>query len=479
MEWLNELFVRNKAIVYFIYGQVFFLLGVAIALQYRSLSKFRLARSLWALAAFGVLHGLSEWAVVFIPLQQAHLGQQWVYALYALERVLTAASFAYLFYFGAKLTVDTLGRYIWLEQLPLLFFLFWVGNLAISRWAFPALDIVTWLATTDVWCRYLLAFPGALLTAYGLHLQRRELRSLQNLRVDHHILGASLAFGMYAFFAGIIVPRTPFFPSTWLNQEALFRLIGVPVPVFRTLSGMAMVYFMLRILEVFNIENTRRVEAVERKQAILDDRERICRDLHDGVIQNIYAVGLVLENCGYLVSENPPHARGQLQVAMDRLNHTIRDIRNYILNLSPASFQETNVNRGLEAILKEFEANSLLVTRLDWEGPQVDMTLAGVAHLYHIIQEGLNNVLKHAGASSVLVRVKAAGRELSLLIKDNGVGFDHGEIARDTTRSGQGLKNMADRARLLRGNLWIHSTRGQGTEILLTIPLSEVTAGGE
>src|SRR4030065_269322 len=90
----------NMTLVYFVYGLVYFVFGLAIVLQQRALSNFRLARHLWLLAAFGIIHGSMEWGSVFIPIQATYLSEPWINALLVTQDIAMAVSFAFLFQFA-------------------------------------------------------------------------------------------------------------------------------------------------------------------------------------------------------------------------------------------------------------------------------------------------------------------------------------------------------------------------------------------
>ncbi|MHB1167217.1 MAG: hypothetical protein ACYC0N_01595, partial [Carboxydocellales bacterium] len=115
---MNEILQVNMVTMYFLYGLSFYTMGVAIALQYRSYSSYRLAYSLSLLAAFGLLHGLSEWGSVFIPVQVPYLGDFPAWKPIAIQRLLNSVSLFFLFCFGAKLIADSRNHNFWWFTLP-------------------------------------------------------------------------------------------------------------------------------------------------------------------------------------------------------------------------------------------------------------------------------------------------------------------------------------------------------------------------
>lgn len=216
------------------------------------------------------------------------------------------------------------------------------------------------------------------------------------------------------------------------------------------------------------IENARLYARLQHL-SVVEERQRIGMDLHDGIIQSIYAVGLSLELVQAQVEEGDSlAAQAQLTGARDALNATIRDIRNYILDLRPRRFRGDNLITGLEQLLAEFKANTLIAVTFMAQA-QTDARLSPEARLglFHIAQEALSNALKHSRASRVDVRLEDAGDNVVLSVCDNGQGFAGVDVEQ---RMGHGLVNMRDRAGSLGGSFSISLAPGGGTEVRVTVP---------
>ena len=216
------------------------------------------------------------------------------------------------------------------------------------------------------------------------------------------------------------------------------------------------------------IENARLHEQL-RSLTLLEERERIAMDLHDGIIQSIYAVGLNLERCAELVKDDSLEVSAPLERAVDDLNDVIRGIRSYISNLRPGSSDGRGLREAITDALKVLKINSSMEVEVIEEGVCGELSQEQVAQLSHIAQEALANVLKHAGASSVTVRLLSKDHRFILSIQDNGVGFDS-QMVEPT--AGQGLRNMAERARVLGGAFSVKNGQGSGTEISVQIPMT-------
>ncbi len=216
------------------------------------------------------------------------------------------------------------------------------------------------------------------------------------------------------------------------------------------------------------IENARLHREVQ-DLAALEERERIAQDLHDGIIQSIYAAGLGLEECMRLAEEDSREVKPKLEAAIESLNTVIRDVRSYIVGLQPEELRERGLSRSLADLTRGLALNALLHSEFDVE-PGIDESLTPeqTGHLFHICREALTNVVKHAMASRVALSVEREKGSLFLTVKDDGVGFDpdHHDGA------GQGLGNMGERARRLGGSLSIESAPGRGTRITVTVPLN-------
>ena len=215
------------------------------------------------------------------------------------------------------------------------------------------------------------------------------------------------------------------------------------------------------------IENAR-LHSNVRRVAILEERERFGMDLHDGVIQSIYGVGLALENAKAVLREDPQTAENNLKKAMDDLNRTIRDIRNYILDLRPRQLRGESLMEGLTRLMSEFRQNTKVDISL--AGPKdhmEDLPQINAMALFHICQEALANIAKHANAKKVTIDLWTTSDRVLLEVHDDGVGFDL-EIANRTV--GHGLANIQTRVNNVGGDVDIISASGEGTTILAWVP---------
>ena len=215
------------------------------------------------------------------------------------------------------------------------------------------------------------------------------------------------------------------------------------------------------------IKNARLYKEVGRL-AIIEERSRIGMDLHDGVIQSIYAVGLTLESAQMILGEKPDEARELLNQSIAGLNDAIRDIRNFILDLRPRRF-EGDLTTGIARLVREFQANALI--EVDVAGPEElkDSIPPDVSQaVFLTAQEALANIARHARATSVSVELNRDADSIWLNVSDDGQGFD---IQLKDQTVGHGLANMRARAEELGGSFEVESVIEQGTSIRLRLPV--------
>ena len=204
--------------------------------------------------------------------------------------------------------------------------------------------------------------------------------------------------------------------------------------------------------------------------AVLDERERISRELHDGVIQALFSIGMGLESARTLLRTHPERAEERLNAAVDGIDGAIRELRNYIFRLRPHQAAAMGLARGLVELGREFEVNALVRPHLEVQSDIDARVPAGmVPDLLQVVRELLSNCAKHAGAGTVVIAASASEGRIRLSVVDDGVGFDQD----DGLQVGRGLENVTERAEALGGDLSIGSEPGVGTRVVLDVPLPQ------
>jgi len=232
----------------------------------------------------------------------------------------------------------------------------------------------------------------------------------------------------------------------------------------------------LLLVEMFSlraaiaIENARLHEQVQRL-AVVEERERISRDLHDGIIQAIYGVALSLEDVPTLMESDPEEAEVRVDRAIDSLNLAIREIRNFILGLRSELLHGADVVTGMATLAEEFAMTGAADVDLDLTVDPEATSRLPMTHRVQLLQmtrEALSNAARHAHAKRIRLAMHSEDDFVELTVEDDGVGFD----AEEEPPAGHlGLANLRQRAAALGGMMTIESSPGEGTRLSIRIPL--------
>jgi signal transduction histidine kinase len=208
-----------------------------------------------------------------------------------------------------------------------------------------------------------------------------------------------------------------------------------------------------------------RVQSELRRLGLLEERERIAKELHDGIIQSLFAVGMSLQ--GTALTTGNPETTVRIERAVESLDSVIRDLRNYIFGLRPGILADRQLDQALRSLGEEMQSHS---------GEQVDVQVDAAvaarlssrsADIVQLTREALSNVTRHAKATRALVRLERDGAHAVLTIEDDGVGLQTGLNA-----GGNGLRNMRERAAKLGGSLQMSSAAsGRGTMLRVSFPV--------
>jgi signal transduction histidine kinase len=197
----------------------------------------------------------------------------------------------------------------------------------------------------------------------------------------------------------------------------------------------------------------------------MEDRERIGKELHDGVIQSLFAVGMGLQGAAAM-STDPETAR-RLDDAVVEIDGAIRDLRNYIFGLRPGILADRQLDQALRQLAKDFEEKTEVVTVVDVDADVAAALAARAADVVQMTREALSNVGRHAQASTCRVSLRRAGSSAVLEVDDDGRGFDRSEAG----AGGQGLDNLRNRAEALGGAARVATSASSGTRVTIELPL--------
>jgi len=477
-------------IVYFLYGLAFFSMGLLVITEGNRASDIRLRKALRPLAGFGIVHGLHEWVEMFEQMEKL-IGQTEPIIPPYVRLALLAVSFVSLIAFGTYLLAYTEAAQRVITLAPIGLEAIWVFGLASFRGNYPPSEI--W-AVADVWTRYTLAMPAGLLAAIGLIAQQRAFRRSGLVRFGQDALWAAVAFAWYGVVGQFFVQGSVLPPSNIINQDLFLEIFGFPVQLFRATMAVAAAFFVIRFLRAFQVETEQKINELQaarleeaQKQEELkgelfrrvvdaqeSERQRIARDLHDETGQALTAIGMGLRGLSTALTNN----RNRDQ-AIKTLRHletlaadSLHELQRLIADLRPSHLDDLGLPAALRWYAGIVQERTGLKIMVDIEGDELLISSALKIAVFRIVQEALNNITKHAQAKDVYIKLEYRPKHVVVSIRDDGVGFDLDTVRMSRTRRPSlGLAGMQERAALVKGEVSIQSSPGQGTLVEAKLPL--------
>ncbi|HEX7621542.1 MAG TPA: sensor histidine kinase [Anaerolineales bacterium] len=472
--------------IYFFYGLAFFSMGLLVMLEGGRSSDARLRRALRPLAAFGLVHAANEWLEMFdaIAIQGGHVTPDW---LSGIRLATLAFSFISLAAFGSYLLVVSRNAWRLILLVPLGLEGIWVFGLIILKghYSLPILWNVA-----DVWTRYSLAIPAALLAAIGLIVQQRVFRKAGLISFGRDALWAAVAFGWYGLVGQLFVQSSPLPPSNIVNDVLFTNLSGIPVQLFRAIMAGVAAFFVTRFLRAFQVENDSQIASLqearlkEAKQretlrrelykrvvaAQESERQRIARELHDETGQALTAIGLGLRGLtGSLRTSNMERTKKNLHQLELLTTHSLDELQRLIADLRPSHLDDLGLSSAMRWYANTLQERVKLVVHVDIIGEERPVASPVKIALFRIAQEALTNVIKHAQAKTAQVTLTYAEKSVQVRVTDDGRGFDM-DATGSAKRVSWGLKGMEERTSLLGGKFEVQSRQGQGTTVEVSIP---------
>ena len=213
------------------------------------------------------------------------------------------------------------------------------------------------------------------------------------------------------------------------------------------------------------------VQEQEKEISVVAERNRIARDLHDGLVQYVYALGLQLEHARDLVATDPPAVSPVLTGAIQQTNHVLSEMRTFIYQLRPIIMREKEIGQWVVDLCGQFQqATGIVVEAQVGASAGRELSPEISIALFRIIQEALANIYKHASAKQATLVLEFRTDVVRLVIEDHGRGFDVDAVSQPGIEHGQGLRNIHERVRELGANLKLESAPGAGTRLTATFP---------
>jgi signal transduction histidine kinase len=487
---------RYITILFFLYGLAFFSMGLAILLEMGRGSESNLRGALAPLAIFGFLHGGHEWLEMFQFLHMLPGQEEAVMTWSMLLLSLLVLSFISLSVFGSLLIPATERARRLSLLVPLVLAAIWAFGLFVLRERYPG--EVELRDVAEVWTRYVLGVPSAVLACAGLIVQQREFRKVGMAQFGRDSLWAAVAFAWYGVIGQTFTKASLLPPSTVVNEYLFLEFFGFPVQALRGAAAIVVAVFVVRSLRAFEVERQQqvaelqaaRLQEAQRREALRGEllkrvvdaqeaeRQRIARELHDETGQALTALGLGLrslrlagQKASSKTTENLKRLRGMVAQTMNELQRLISDLR-------PSHIDDLGLPAALRWYANDLQGRAPLRVKVQVSGDVRPIPSPGKITLYRVAQEALTNVIKHSGADGADVRLHFGDEHVSLEVVDDGCGFDI-DMLRNPERPSWGLLGMEERASLLGGNFRISSQPGKGTLVEVTIPYEQERPGDD
>jgi signal transduction histidine kinase len=481
-------------LVFFIYGLAFFSMGIILVMEARRSPLLAEARVLWPLAFFGLIHGSHEW-MEMATLANAWYGMSLPAITFPIRIGMLALSFLLLMVFGLQVLGPQKPFWRIHDFLVCLGFLTLYGALTLISVRGHSGEAFHWVTHADVLARYTLAVPGAAMAALALNRQAHQARSASLPDLARNLRLAAWGFAFYSL-SQIFVTPADLFPARFLNSEAFLRVTGIPVQALRAAMAALVTTALMRATQNAEKERQRRysaaqearLQALEQIQRDLEEREalrrellhrtvvaqeeeraRIARELHDETAQFLTALSLELATLRKSLQRRSPLIQRieRLQELCQRMSAVLQRL---VHDLRPAQLDDLGLVAALQYLSEESAQWGLTVT-LNVEGSPQRLDSGVETVLFRIAQEALTNVARHAGCAQAAMSLGFTPEQVTLKVRDQGVGFDPQK--NHTTRRGLGLASMRERAESIGGQFQVTSAPGQGTLIQVCVPLSE------
>ena len=249
--------------------------------------------------------------------------------------------------------------------------------------------------------------------------------------------------------------------GTVLKAEQLVSQVGVVLEYLGTQMSEA-------FSQIESLQNAHALGAqVIRSQE--EERRRVARDIHDGPAQAIANIVFRAEVCERLIDSDPARAKAELKALREHIRNTLAEIRKIIFDLRPMALDDLGLAPTIRGVLDVFREQYGLVAEIAVIGKERRLEPHIEIGVFRVVQEALNNIIKHAQASSIRVRIEFAAAGVTVLVEDDGKGF---EMTEEELPSGHyGIMGMRERMQLLNGKLTIKSAPRRGTRVTVSVPL--------
>lgn len=503
--------------IYFIYGLAFYSLGLALFVESGRSSELALARSMRLLAAFGLLHGIHEWTDMLERTCECYLDIFLPDFILWLRLVFLVTSFIALAAFGEHLLhrEGVLKFRLWIITFALFAFYAFSG---VAAQLVYNVDSDNWRMALDVLARYTIGMPGALLACIALWYERKILLEKKLSRFVYGLTWAVVALFLYGIVGQSFPAPSVVFPSDIINSTLFQEWVGFPVQLMRAIFAIIVAIAMIRVLRVLEAENRQRILSIEEEKYRSDreqaeelahlneelrtanaesarllaevrqrdtlrgklisritsaqeaERQRIARELHDDTGQVLTGLSLALRGLSTSITTKPEKAETHLHELENMATDALNNLRHLINDLRPLQLDDMGLVAALRFMrqrMQEARGRDVAI-KFEVRGTASSLPSDIEISLFRIAQEGVTNALKHAGAKTIYIELDYSNLP-TLIIRDDGCGFDTDRVFESNGRSAWGLYGIQERVHLIGADLTIDSQIGEGTTLQIQL----------
>ncbi len=447
-------------IIYLIYGFAFINMGIfSIQDKGKELTNLPLVKSLKYLGYFGILHGTSEWMTMATLTE---LFMEYEPIVFNVKQVFKVASFAYLMYFGISLLPLKEKRKAYALKVPAIISILWfIGYISLVN--YYGLDYHSNNPEYNtIIARYILALPSGLISAIALYMNSKEIKKNKSYLMAKRYFALANIFLVYGILEGLFVCKMDFFPANVINCQLISNTFHIPIQVVKASVGIMINSLLIKVIDTFGWEQKERLKRLEEHRITSEARRKLGIELHDGIIQDLYGVGLKIE---YLMKNR--ENQDLLKQIKNDINSTINKTRKFLSSNTLETIEIEDLNENIQQMISKLNENQEIKLSLNSEYSLNCGRLSSEksTQIYYIIKEAITNIIKHSQGTEGKINIEAQENFLHIEILDNGIGI--GTINHDDKHLG--LTSMEARAKRIGGLLNIEAI-DSGTKIRLIVP---------
>lgn len=488
--------------IFFVYGLAFYTMGLTVALEAGvHVNSPEMQRGMRYLAIFGLIHGIHEWFEMFFIIAITAFDVHAALWLEIARIVALAVSFWPLCMFGLHLLQQHVPRAagVGMVAIPAIFA---IGSAAIMIVFGPDWDVI--IHALDSWERYSLGIPGGALAAAGLITQARTYRQEGERASANGWMVAGVAMAVYGVIGQSAATPSAIFPANVYNTQVFAQLFGFPVQLLRASVAVVSMLGLVSALRALEMRRRRMIETtneakleaqtraqeeIARREALQtellrrtvatqeEERARVARELHDETGQVLTALNYSAAALKATLQSNKAIPGEMIDQLVGLSDQALADLRRLVADLRPAQLDNLGLVAAMHTLADQVNRRLGLDVEVEVAGRRRRLHSDVETVLFRVAQEALTNVAKHAGVAAARLRLVFEEDAVTLVVSDQGIGFNVDALPDPINGGGWGLVGMKERVVSVDGEVHFTAAPNQGTMVRVTIPLQTQEKG--